>query len=768
MLVILYSRYKLPLNNDYSEPDEYVQVTGRLTDISETSSGYKYDINNVDVIHGTGIRDFEHLLVYSFSNGNFDNSKLITDNYVNKDSGYKIGNVIKVYGKAKPFEHPGNPGQFNAYSYYRGKGYAYQIQASRIVIIDRKVDYYADFIHQISLRISDSFYKTMSEKDAGMMSAIILGTRTHIDHNDKELYQDNGLMHLLAVSALHVSMIAAIILWIIGKMPVSYIKGRLIVIVFLCMYGSIAGFGVSCMRAIIMIICSIIANMTGRTYDNISALSLSGIIILLYNPTALFNADYQLSFAAVIAINISSAVLKRINISSKVLSMFVNSLGVSIGICVCTMPIILMNYYDLPLYSSLLNLLILPLMPVMFVSGFCSGVLGGVSGLIECMLNENTACNTLAGWLADYVMEILFDISEFLAGIVHYILDFQRFVMNISIDSLYQIRLTGCPGPANIIVYYVILAGLIIILYILKSNCTKALWIVGGIVILCIIISYQPDSGELKITALDVGQGDGIYIEYPDNTTMFIDGGSSDVSSLGKYRIQPFLYYKGRRSIDIWLITHGDNDHYSGFLEILDMIEQGKLSIGEVWLADVSNPGDGYIMIEERLNSLGIPIAKLAYGCNVNIGECRISCLNPLAGMKSKGENEYSVVLLCRYKSFSALLTGDLEGAGEELVYEYFSRIKQSDKSFHGITLLKVPHHGSANSLSEEFVGLLNPWISIISYGKGNRYGHPAESTIEKLEAVNSRIYDTVKSGAVTVLSDGDRFSVIDYYCSHN
>ncbi len=749
MLVILYSRYTIPLNTEYSEVEEKVQVTGRIAGITDTSSGCKYDISNVNVIHGTHIKSYEHLLIYSYQN---------ESDYNNSD--FKIGNHIKASGKAKAFEHPGNPGQFDTYSYYRSRGYAYQIKPTNMEIINNNINRYAEFTRNISTRISNSFSQTLPQKDAGMMSAIVLGKKASLDADDKELYQDNGLMHLLAVSALHVSMISGVILWIVARLPISFVKGRIIVIIFLCIYGSIAGYGVSCLRAIIMIVCSIGANITGRTYDNLSALSLAGIITLLYNPTALFGVDYQLSYGSVIAINLTGRIIKRADISSKYLRMFINSFGISVGIAMFTLPVILANYYDVPLYSSFLNLLVIPVMPMLFVSAVISGCSGALADYIGQCIAGDAAIFIYIGNIGKCIGGIicggLSGISGFMSGIVHYTLEFQRIIMQYSSKSAYQFRLTGCPETACIIAYYVIVCILIILLISINKNTLKTVCLLAGIMILSAVISFKPSDDKLKITTLDVGQGDGIFIEFPGDKNMFIDGGSSDVASLGRYRLQPYLYYKGVRSLDVWVITHGDNDHYSGFIEILDMVSAGKFHIREVWLADVRNPGDGYRMIEDRLGTLNIPVVRMSYGMEAEPGGCHITCLNPVRGMKSNGENEYSVVLLCEYKSFLALFTGDAEGAGEEQVTDYFKKMYyKSGRYPNGVSVLKVPHHGSGNSSSEQYVRMVHPSISIISCGKDNRYGHPAESTLERLNAVNSRIYDTVHSGAVTVISDG-------------
>ncbi len=757
---------------DYLEVEKEAKVTGRVCDITDTDSGIRITIGNVNVIKGTPVKRDENLLVSIYSDDNL-----------------RIGNIITVSGKAKAFEPAGNPGQFNAYSYYRGKGYVYKISAGEYEITDHSFDRYREFIRDIATSVKESFFRYLPEKDAGMISAMVLGDRSFLDENDKELYKQDGIMHILAVSALHVSMISVIVLWIISKFPVGFVTGRISVITVLIIYGSIAGFSVSCTRAVVMLLSGIVAGLTGNSYDRLSAMSLAGIIILLADPAALFRPDYQLSFGASSSIMIVSGITDRIEYKSDIIKMICNSFFVSLGVTLFTMPVLLYNYYDVPLYSVLINLIVIPLMTLLFVAAVLCGLAGITGGLAD-----------VFGDVYDGIVGLADMFAEFMAGTVHFILEFYRWICEMAADLCYEFRITGCPDMKMIVLYYILLGLMILTLrklledgedsrlyrmiHAITHKCTVrtqcTIITMCFLVVLTAVISHKFGNDSFLATVLDVGQGDGIYMELPDSSTMFIDGGSSDVSLVGRYRLMPYLMYKGTRKIDRWVITHGDSDHYSGFMEILDQVVQGKFRIGELWLADVSNPGDGYREVEDKAKEAGINVVKVSSGMRWQWGDAKeaevnlseensekclenhytkssefsITCLNPEKNYTCSGENEYSVVLLVRCGSFSGLFTGDVESSGEEKLTEYFKNDPID------LTMLKVAHHGSHNSSPEELIGLLHPDIAVISCGKNNRYGHPHEEILDRLRRIKADIFRTDINGAVTVNNDGE----IDIY----
>ena len=326
----------------------------------------------------------------------------------------------------------------------------------------------------------------------------------------------------------------------------------------------------------------------------------------------------------------------------------------------------------------------------------------------------------------------------------------------------------GKPPLYLLVLYYGLILWICIWFYRLKERRTekeqrktksRERWVgVPGILLVCLSV-LLPGScwlmhqvqGQVTVTVLDVGQGDGICIRMPGGKNCLIDGGSSDVSSVGAYRIEPYLLYCGIRNIDYAFVSHGDEDHISGIRELL---QDQKLGIG---IRTLVLPAEKYW--DEKLKELavlaaenGTRIAEIHAGEQVvdGTGEQKMSlrCIGPEMVLSESG-NAASMVLQAEYGNFSMLLTGDVEGAGE----------KQLVKSgrLGKCRILKAAHHGSKNSGTEEFLDAVEPQIVLISAGRGNRYGHPHEETLERLKSRNCQVYSTQQCGAVTIQSDGKK-----------
>lgn len=237
-----------------------------------------------------------------------------------------------------------------------------------------------------------------------------------------------------------------------------------------------------------------------------------------------------------------------------------------------------------------------------------------------------------------------------------------------------------------------------------------------------------------------------------------IDGGSTDRKEVGKYSIIPYLKYEGIGSLDKVIITHEDEDHISGILEIMDDMEKGGIRIKQLILPEVAEEsrGDNYHEIENRARSLGVPIAYINSGEKFNAGEVSFTCLNPEINMVADGANEYSTVLFMEYPfdnrkkelRFTALFTGDVEGAGQEYLK---SMIRNNPEKYANVSVLKVAHHGSKYTTDEEFLNLVNPKVALISCGIDNSYGHPHEELLKRLDSIDTKVYRTDQAGGIMV-----------------
>lgn len=268
------------------------------------------------------------------------------------------------------------------------------------------------------------------------------------------------------------------------------------------------------------------------------------------------------------------------------------------------------------------------------------------------------------------------------------------------------------------------------------------------VIILSGILLYHPFERSLQIYFLDVGQGDGIFIQTPSAHTYLIDGGSTNVKKIGKYRIEPFLKSKGIKKIDYMMISHMDQDHINGLMEMLEHQKEGGISIKNVILPDTQTK-DVYQEVVELVSKKRITLHYMGQGEGILNGEVSLEILYPRKGWVGEPGNESSLVVYLKYGSFTVLFTGDIEGRGEE---ELLLVLKEKwRKETLPLTVLKVAHHGSKYSTKEEVLELLKPKIAVISSGEGNLYHHPHKELIQRLEEENSIILRTDTLGAIWI-----------------
>lgn len=330
-----------------------------------------------------------------------------------------------------------------------------------------------------------------------------------------------------------------------------------------------------------------------------------------------------------------------------------------------------------------------------------------------------------------------------------------------------------------------------------------------GFLLLGVVILTWRLRPELQVTFLDVGQGDCIFLQTEDGASYLTDGGSSSVSKVGKYRMIPFLKYQGASQIKAVFVSHADSDHYNGIAELLEQAELEGIRVENLVLTDIADEcrSEGYEELVELAGQNGITVQLLHEGQQLQDGELLFQCLHPSKGYRAEDLNETSMVLLVTYREFSMLLNGDVQGAGEEHLTQELQdwkepgvtqmqdviRISGEEESMEEesiederieeqieekrpqnkmganhteteLTILKVAHHGSKNSTSEEFLKAANPKLAIISCGKGNRYGHPHEETLERLEKADVPWFCTKDYGAITVtVDDKSRVQVRGY-----
>ena len=638
-----------------------------------------------------------------------------------------LGASLMVQGTCKIPEPDRNPGEFDYQQYCRAKGIAGIFYADHVFPIqtdEKEAEYFAyvkrgywnirEKIRQTGLVLERHLDQIAEPEDLGILKAVLLGQKADMNEDLYELYRQNGIAHVLAISGLHVSVIGMGLWKGLRWIGLGYLSSGFIAFLVLFAYGVMTGFGPSVIRSVFMMGLSFCAGAIGRTYDLPSAMCVPAIGILLGNPYMLTQASFQLSFMAVIAMFVPGNVLVRKWEWKGPLE----TIWISLSLQILTFPFVLVHSYEIPVFGLFLNLLVVPLMSYVLISGILA-IMGSF------LWNE---------------------LGILLLGGAHVILRLYQEIC-LSIQQIpYANRILGIPPTWKVIIYY----GLIFCGTYL-AFCYRKRWVMlWGLAVLLLV--SRPRIG-LTVTFLDVGQGDGIFLEA-GGKTMLVDCGSSQKREIGADVLIPFLKSQGVQKLDSVVVTHGDQDHMSGIRELLADAECG-IAISQLIMAAVSSEDPTCLELMDLANDREIPVQFCNAGDRLTgaLGESiEIMCLNPNASIVQEqtymtDRNGESVVLYVSYEAFSMLLTGDIGVAEERKLME------QYDLPY--MTVLKAAHHGSAYSNSSEFLQMLDPSYVIFSYGAGNSYGHPASDVVNNCKGIGAQVWETARSGAVRLWTDG-------------
>lgn len=679
--------------------------------------------------------------------------------YFQSEPDLKIGNKIYLKGKIQQFEVARNKGNFDSKKYYLSIGITTKIAVKEYYVSDDNYDFLRDKLCTLREYVVGMFSKLCDTngKDkwlygnkAGIFSAILMGDKTELDQEIKDLYSLSGIAHILAISGLHISLIGMFLYSLLRK-RFSFATSSALTIAVVTLFAITSGMGIATIRAFVMFILKLIGEILGRKYDYITAISLSALILLADNPFIIINSGFQMSFCAMITITIIwPKVVYLINIKSKI----ANSIVLSLCIGIFMNPVIAYNYFQLPTYSFMLNIIVVPLLGIVVISAIAGSGMGFLS--------------------------ILMGKTALTPGCL--ILEVYTFLCENVLKIPGAVVVVGKPTIKIIVLYYMVIVFFLFCFTLVRKNYEKdcnikemidengkkvissqiilkkqrkfdfkiRLAVVGISILSEFFIYYTPSKG-LDIQFMDVGQGDGIFIKADDGTTITIDGGSSDVKNVAKYRMIPCIKASGTGVIDYAVITHADKDHISGIEEILNMNTENGLTIRNLVMPHVSYEDEAYDELLTAAKTKGIQVLYIKEGDTMKLGKVEIKCIHPDGKYISDNRNDYSTVLSLKYENFSALFTGDIPAEIEKSI------INKIDNNY---TILKVAHHGSKYSSDMEFLKKVMPAYSVISVGEDNSYGHPGTETINKLKSLNSKILRTDLSGEIEIFSKENNMEI--------
>ncbi len=608
------------------ETGREVLAEGTVSHIRRTTNGVRLELKNAVVAPYEGdtteYRPVGKLLVYA-------------DDIFAENGEIKYGQKIFVYGSGSEFEEASNPGGFDAKAYYFSMGITGAVHGKTVRIRSFSYHRLSQALFQAKNKLLNRYVTYLGKEGAGVISSMLLGERALLSEETQALYRHGGISHILAISGLHVSLIGTALYELLRKTVLGRNGAIPVACAGVLLYGTFVEAGISTKRAVIMFLLLLLATILGRTYDTLSAMSVSVIMLLCGSPGALYTASFQLSFAAaygasVLAVllrekeepekvrlkrengpigenserkgqgqavkeNVEEAleaagrVAKRSNsrwvrvweyFAERLKSMFVFGLAIQAA----TFPFTVYHFFEYPTYGFVINPLVVPLMTILLLCG----LLSGVCGLFVPWLGYFFAGG--AGGIL-WIYEVLCRWVEKLPG---------------------SLLLIGQPEWWQIAVYYALLA---VCLYIwlgrgrkwvsqefrrneagfgwIRSRVGKA---IDGIVyalgkqkgvlflLLCLPLCLLPvSSARFEAAFLDVDQGDGIVLRKQGDVTLLVDGGSTGVQKVGEKRMIPYLKSQGIRVIDCAFVSHTDSDHMSGIKELLEAMPEYSEYRESVW-----------------------------------------------------------------------------------------------------------------------------------------------------------------------------------------
>lgn len=686
----------------YAKMQKSIQAQGEIYWKEQKKEQFIYYLKDARILTGDKWYPCERIQVYSSTDS------------------YEIGNCIQAVGAYEAFQLPRNEGNFNEEQYYYSKKIGLRMTAYQEQLLKETKQKYKIWLLEIRGQMEQVFQENMSERTAGIIANMTLGSKNLADREVKALYQKAGISHVLAVSGLHVSILGMGLYRFLRRIYCPLPAASILSVGVVYSFGMLTGMELSTTRAVVMFFLMMVAGTLGYTYDTIAALSISAMFQLWDNPFVLWYAGFLFSYTAVLGAVVITKAVKQAGkdestLKKKGTEKVLNTVYTSLCIQMATLPVSLFFYYEVPVYSVLTNGCVLPFMGILLFLG----VTGGVVGLFQ--MKMTALLLKFPAWI--------------LAGC--------EWVCQFFVKMPGSSVITGKPSIEKIIWYYILLVLLLYMIHRTKKRKYFLAWTALAVMLCC-------GNGEkgAEVDFLDVGQGDGIFFQSEQGNGVFLDGGSTDVGKVGTYRILPFLKYRGMKEISLWFVSHADADHVNGLQEVLE----AGYPVKNIVFADGIVRDEAWEGLVHLAKRSGSHIYYLKAGECITLDEMRFTVLYPWQAGTDR--NQSSMVLLAELDGMTGVFSGDIgEEQEQELVKDRFFQ-KNIEK---GITFYKAAHHGSNSSNSSEFLETISPEITVISCGENNSYGHPGKDAVTRMEDAGTRIFYTMESAQIKIWKEKER-----------
>ena len=669
---------------------------------------------------------------------------------------WQYGDVMKLPLKLRIPRNFQTPGSFDYEGYLARRDIylsAFVWDAGKIKkveLADREGTWLRHRIEHVRRTVGGFFDEQLSAKSAAILRALIIGDKSRLDPELRDSFTRVGVAHVLAISGLHIGLVATLAYgawwWLLGRSQYVLLMwsvpklAALFTLPVVLLYAGLAGGSVSTLRAVIMVAVFLTALLLDQKEEVFRSLALAALSVSLIWPGAVFDISFQLSFVAVLAILLGlhrfqtwrdnrdkardgdpSQWRQRIRRWAGLYCLI--TLSATVG----TLPLVATYFHTVPLVGFAANLLVVPFL------GSAAVVLGLVAtALVFLHMGAATLVVWCAGavvslgvWMVEAIAVLPFAAVHFVTPTLFELILFYTLCVSLLFFSHFQ-------PPWLRRVFFSCLFSLVL--------CDGLYW-----------ITQRYFHTELRVSFLDVGQGDAAVIEFPDSHVMVIDGGGfmSQTFDSGRAIVAPFLWQKKIGQVDTLVLSHPNLDHYGG-LEFL----AEHFGVTSFWFnADKRSKSQRFKRLMTTLERNGVEIRPLCSGSqDQEINSVRIQILHPPCSQTGLDTNDASLVLRLSHGEVDILFSGDVETAGERILLSTSAQLASE--------ILKVPHHGSRSSSTLPFLEAVSPQVAIASLGHHNRFRFPAPKVVDRYERRGVELLRTDQAGTITVLSDGKSYRV--------
>lgn len=710
-LGVFYTDYRTP---KCDELQKYVSQDSKIEGIVESSPKYNnqkvkfyFDVNKINNQKG----DFGQTAVSIYSVSNSD---------------IQIGDILTLEGKFQNPHKASNFGQFDYSDYLKNQGVftvfytnSYKVLGQDEIFTFKLQRYFKN----LAKKILDNHSKYLSRSQTDLLGGIVFGHQSiNLSEDMKQDFINSGTFHILAASGMQIALVLMFWCFLMRFINLPYnlslISGGIMIIFYACF----TGFPASILRALLMAEFIILGKLIDRQADSIALLLFVCSIMLLYNPLSVLDVGFQLSF--ITTLGLVFAMQKFDDKLPEIPKWISGTIMVTLIAQAFASPLLLFYFNNLPVYSVFANIFILPLVSVITFAGFLSGILALLpkTGYLIMLFCKILGPSLVA---VNWVAEFFSNLPESLI-----------YIKQISVFSV-------------ILIYILMIFSILFLSNGFKNKIFAGISAVSLCVLLFLNVNFLPQKS-LSITFFSVGNSDAILVKLPNEKQFLVDTGRSNPygSSSGKTVIDEYLKSVGNSKLEAIILTHPDSDHIGGCLDVLKFAKVSKIYCAEIPNGTKTAKDLQNYIVQNKLSEQ--VIYQGSYVDLVLDKDVKIKIYAPKGG----SSNSNSLITYIEEGDFSVLLMGDNE---KDVSGLHFMVLKKP------VSVMKLGHHGSRDSIDEKMIRNIQPKNVVISVGKNN-YHHPDSEVLNLLDKHEIRTYKTFEENMMVFEHTPKGLQVKKYY----